>query len=102
MRASDRCKILADYLKTGDENLFCAIIHGPDFVEELRNRFEAERRQDAKLSIIILAREIRTKESADFLFQVCLSGNRRVWEAALEGVAYQRFHDVLSRLRELS
>jgi hypothetical protein len=94
---------LAEYLKTGDENLSHTIVeNGADFVEELSARFETERSQDSKLSIIIVAREIRTKESADFLARASLGQAKRIWEAALEGLAYQQVDDVLSRLRELS
>jgi hypothetical protein len=94
---------LSEYLKSGDENQFHTIIeNGDEFVEELSARFETERSQDAKLSIIILAREIRTKESADFLVRASLSQSKRIWEAALEGLAYQQLDNVLSRLRELS
>jgi hypothetical protein len=94
---------LAEYLNTGNENLFHTIIeNGDEFIEELSARFGKERGQDAKLSIIILAREIRTKESADFLVRASLSQTKRIWEAALEGLAYQQLDDVLSCLRELS
>ena len=107
MSASNRrdliTQTLSEYLKGRDENLFFNIIeNGDEFIEELSARFERERSQDAKFSIIILAREIRTKESADFLVRACLSQNKRIWEAALEGLAYQQVDDVLSRLRELS
>jgi hypothetical protein len=94
---------LARYLKSGDEKLSHHIIeNGGEFIDELSARFERERSQDAKFSIIILAREIRTKESADFLVRGCLSQTKRIWEAALEGLAYQQLADVLSRLRRLS
>jgi len=80
---------LAEYLNTGNENLFHTIIeNGDEFIEELSARFEKERSQDAKLSIIILAREIRTKESADFLVRASLNQTKRIWGAALEGLAY--------------
>ena len=107
MSASNRrdliTQTLSEYLKGRDENLFFNIIeNGDEFIEELSARFERERSQDAKFSIIILAREIRTKESADFLVRACLSQNKRIWEAALEGLAYQQVDDVLSRLRGLS
>ena len=107
MSASKRRDLLAqtlsEYLKSSDGNRFQEIIeNGDDFIEEMSTRFETERSQDAKLSIIILAREIRTKESADFLVRASFSQTKRIWEAALEGLAYQQVDDVLNRLRELS
>jgi hypothetical protein len=106
MSASNRrdliTQTLSEYLKGRDENLFCYIIeNGGEFIEELSARFEKERSQDAKFSIIILAREIRTKESADFLVRASLSQTKRIWEATLEGLAYQQLDDVLNRLRDL-
>ena len=90
---------LSEYLKTGNENLTHTIVeNGNEFIEELSARFEEERRQDAKFSIIILARDIRTTESADFLVRASLNQNRRIWKAALEGLAYQQVDDVLNRL----
>lgn len=107
MSASTRrnltAQTLSEYLKSGNENLFHTIIeNGDEFMEELSARFETEQSQDAKFSIVILAREIRTKEGADFLVRASLSQNKRIWEAALEGLAYQQVGDVLDRLRELS
>ena len=66
MSASNRrdliTQTLSEYLKGRDENPFDNIIeNGDEFIEELSARFEKERSQDVKLSIIILAREIRTK-----------------------------------------
>lgn len=106
MSASTRrdfaAQTLSEYLESGNENLFHTIIgNGDQFIEELRARFEMERSEDAKFSIIILAREIRTKESADFLVRAFHSQTKRIWAASLEGLAYQQVGDVLGRLREL-
>jgi hypothetical protein len=96
-------KTLTDYLKTGEESLAHTIVeNGADFTGALKARFEADRSEDVKLSIILLAREIRTEESADFLVKASLSWGKRIWDAALGGLAYQQVGDVLNRLRELS
>jgi hypothetical protein len=62
MSASNRLDLitqtLSEYLKGRYENLFFNIIeNGDEFIEELSARFEKERSQDAKLSIIISIRD---------------------------------------------
>jgi hypothetical protein len=46
--------MVSEYLRSGKESLYHNIIeNGDEFVEELGTRFETERSQDARLSIIL-------------------------------------------------
>jgi hypothetical protein len=89
------------YLEAGDDDAFHSLRElGGDCIPVVASRFAVEN-AESRIRLIQIAREIRDARSTDFLVQIASDSDLPVWQAALEGLAYQAPSNLPAILRQL-
>jgi hypothetical protein len=89
------------YLEARDDDAYHSLRElGGDCIYAVASRFDREN-TESKIRLIRIAQEIRDPRSTEFLVQIASDSDLPIWQAALEGLAYQAPSNLPAILRQL-